>query len=433
MVDTNSSWLAQALWELEVTVAWMSSCRDDRPDMERALRDATGRADLVVVSGGLGPTQDDLTVDVVAAMLGVAPVIHEPSRKLMEERFAAAKFRLTPNNLRQVEVPEGAFVLANPVGLAPGFEVSMSGTPVVCMPGVPRELKAIFTSAVKDRVVALRESRGERVQRIARRIYRTFGAGESHIATRLEGVGADSAGTSIHYQAKFPEVLVKLVIRDRDQSAAMERLESLDSEIRERLTPDLYGTDDDSLPAALGRALMNVGATMATAESCTGGMIGALITEVAGSSAYYLGGAVTYSNEEKKRQLGVSEATLVEHGAVSEACVVEMARGARDRVGVDYAVAVSGVAGPQGGTAEKPVGTVWVAVVGPRGSATKRLQWPGDRQRIRRLTAHWALRMILGALRDDSVDRAQDDPRAGQKASQTAERPGGAGAGAENE
>ncbi|HUH03492.1 MAG TPA: competence/damage-inducible protein A [Kofleriaceae bacterium] len=396
IVDTNSSWLAAKLWDLDITVAWMTSCRDLNEDIERTLRDATGRADLVLVSGGLGPTEDDLTVDVVATLVGVGAVEDAAARTHMEERYRAASFALTPNNLRQVRVPEGARVLGNPAGQAPAFEVELGGVPVVCMPGIPRELHAIFERSLRARVVELREARGEKVERIARRIFRVFGKGESHIAQALEGVVEDVKGASLHYQVKFPETLVKVVVRDRDLEVARSRLEAVDARIRAALGARLYGVDDDSLPAALGRALQAAQASLATAESCTAGMIGSLITSVPGASGYYVGGAVTYANQEKVRQLGVSPATLEREGAVSEACAIEMAHGTRARFGTEYAVAVTGIAGPEGGTPDKPVGTVWLAVVGPTGEPrTRRFVWPGARDQIRTLASYWALAMVL--------------------------------------
>lgn len=401
IVDTNAAWMAGQLWDLDVTVAWMTSCRDEAADIRQAVNSARSRADLVLVSGGLGPTEDDRTVDEISALIGVEPMVDEPSRRRMEERIAKLGMTPMPSHLRQVRVPAGARVLANPVGAAPGFEVSLEGTPVFCMPGVPREMKAIFASA-SERIIALRESRGEHVERIARRTFRTFGAGESQVATALEGVMAGIEGGSLHYQVPFPEVLVKVVVRDPDASRAAARLDEVDRRIRQRLGIRVHAVDDDSMPAVLGRALHEAGATLVTAESCTGGLVGALVTEVPGSSAYFLGGAVTYTNEEKTRQLGVRPETLAAHGAVSEECVTEMAQGARARFGADYAVSVSGVAGPGGGSEEKPVGTVWLAVAGPRGCATKRMRWPGDRARIRRLAAFWAMALVLRAVREAS-------------------------------
>ncbi|HTE52047.1 MAG TPA: competence/damage-inducible protein A [Kofleriaceae bacterium] len=398
IIDTNSSWLAAELWDLDVTCSWMTSCRDVAADMGQALRQAVARADVVICSGGLGPTEDDLTVDVVADLIGAEPETHQPSLERMEARFAAASYRLTPNNMRQVRAPGGARVYDNPAGQAPGFEVTLDGVPVICMPGVPRELRAIFETAVRGRLLELRDG-GAGGERIARRTYRVFGRGESHIAAALEGVLGGAAGATLHYQVAFPETLVKVVVRDPDPAAASARLAELDREVRARLGDWCYGEGSDSLAAALGRALAGRGLTMATAESCTGGMVGGLITAVAGSSRYYVGGAVCYSNQEKVRQLGVSQATLDRHGAVSEECAREMAAGMRARSGADLAVSVTGVAGPDGGTADKPVGLVWLAVAGPGdASLARHFVWPGARDQVRGLAAYWALALALRAI-----------------------------------
>ena len=252
-------------------------------------------------------------------------------------------------------------------------------------------LKGIFGAHLDARLRELREQRGEAIEHLARRRFRVFGKGESRIAAKLEGLSLDE-GASLHYQVKFPETLVKVVVRNRDAALAEQTLARLDAEIRERLGWLVYGVEDTSLAEVVGAELLARGQTLATAESCTGGMIGSLITAVPGSSAYYLGGGVTYSNEEKVRQLGVRETTLIAHGAVSSEVVEEMAAGVRERSGASYGLAVSGVAGPGGGTEDKPVGTVWVGVARPDGGTySKKFHWPGDRNRVRTLAAHWAL------------------------------------------
>jgi nicotinamide-nucleotide amidase len=395
ITDTNSAWLAEQLWSLDVTVSWISSCRDIADDIYDAVDRAVNRTAVVVVSGGLGPTEDDLTVDVISRSAGVEPVIDAESLQRMEQRFAQTGYRLTSNSRRQVRVPKGSRVFINQIGLAPGFEVTVGGVPVICLPGVPRELKSLFTGQISSRLVSLRESSGAPAERIARRVLRVFGMGESQIATAIGDAAAGVPGASLHYQVSFPETLVKVVVRDTDREAADRRLAEIEQRVRARLGDKLYGQDDDTLAAVVGRRLAVLGATLATAESCTGGLVGALITEVAGASSYYRGGAVVYDNAEKVRQLGVEEATLGAHGAVSRECVVEMAQGACRRFAVDYAVAVSGIAGPGGGTADKPVGTVWIAVAGPDRTDSRHYVWPGSRDQIRSLAAHAALAMVL--------------------------------------
>jgi nicotinamide-nucleotide amidase len=398
IVDTNSSWLAARLWDLDVTVRWMTSCRDDAEDMRRAFTEAAGRADVVLVSGGLGPTEDDLTVDVVAELVGVAAVIDEPARAQMAAWFTARGAPIAAIQLRQVRVPAGARVYPNRAGLAPGFEVQIGGTPVLCVPGVPREMHAIVEHGMGPRVAELRDARGA-APRIAREIFRVFGRGESQISEACRGVVDGVPGASIHYQVKFPETLVKIVVRDPDVASAQARLADVRAELGKRLGKHLYGTGEATLPVVLGRALKERGLKVATAESCTGGLIGELITSVPGSSAYFTGGAIVYANEEKVRQLGVRRETLAEHGAVSEACVREMALGALERFGVDLAVATTGVAGPDGGSPDRPVGTVWLAVARRDGEVTtKLLHWPQARDMIRLLTAWWAMALLKEAV-----------------------------------
>lgn len=407
IVDTNSSTLAARLWELSITTRWMTSCNDDEADIIAALTQAVARADLVVCSGGLGPTEDDLTVDVVAGMAGVEPVIDDAARARLESWFTqrvlptisgqSAPTSVTPLLLRQVRVPAGARVYLNPAGLAPSFEVAIRGVPVVCLPGFPREIAAILEASLERRFAELRDASGA-VEHIARRIYRTFGRGESQISQACRGLIDGVPGASIHYQVKFPETLVKLVIRDRDAAAGAGRLAELDAAIRERLRGVLYGDGDETLVERAVRRLIEAGKTVATAESCTGGMIGELLTRRPGSSQAFLGGAITYSNAEKVRQLGVRAETLASHGAVSEETVREMAVGARERVGADLGVAVSGVAGPDGGTPDKPVGTVWLALASAGGVTTKKLAWPGARDQIRTLASWWALKLIDEAI-----------------------------------
>ncbi len=419
IIDTNSAYLAAQLWDLGVTTRWMTSCNDDEADLAAAVTQAVSRADLVVCSGGLGPTEDDLTVDVVARLAGVEPVIDGPARARMEAWFAG-RVEVTPIQLRQVRVPSGARVHENPVGLAPCFEVTMAipgggKVPVICLPGVPRELYAIFDRGLRAHLTKLRDARPER-EAIARRIYRVFGRGESQISQACRGLVDNVPKTSIHYQVKFPETLVKLVCRDRDQAVADARLAELDHEIRQRLAPQLYSTSEsggesESMIERVMRRLLAAKQTCATAESCTGGMVGEMLTRMPGSSNAFLGGAITYTNDEKERQLGVRHETLVAHGAVSEETAREMSAGARERFGCDHAVAITGIAGPDGGSAEKPVGTVWISLASKDGRhVARKLLWPSTRDQVRLLSAWWALALIDAAVtlpEDSEAERAR--------------------------
>lgn len=399
IVNTNASFMAAALWERGIVVTWMTSCRDEPADCLAAFATAAGRADILLCSGGLGPTEDDLTVDLVSQALGVEPVIHEPSRLRMVERFAALKFEMTPNNLRQVRVPAGARAIDNNAGLAPGFEVAFPApggktVPLFATPGPPRELRAVWDEHIGKRLGELAPERAH----VAKKILRCFGRGESHLDHALRGFVDGVEGASIHYQVAYPETLVKLVVRG-PREAAEAKLAELVAEARRRLGDAVYGEDDNSMAATLHAALVAKGATLGAAESCTGGLLGTLYTDVPGASSTFLGSIVAYAYEAKVALLDVKKATLDAHGAVSEPCAREMALGARARLGSTWAIAITGIAGPAGGTPEKPVGTVHLAVAGPNGALHhKHLAWRGSREQIRRLAAFWGMALCLRAI-----------------------------------
>jgi nicotinamide-nucleotide amidase len=311
----------------------------------------------------------------------------------MRARFAARGFELTPNNQRQVRVPTGAVVMPNEPGLAPGFGVKMGETELYFMPGVPREMKSIFDQHIAVRVAA--RVGGVRSQK---RIWRVTGKGESHVDHALRGLIDGLEDATLHFRIAYPENLVTVVVKRADEAEATRVLDKLDAEVRARLGDHVYATGETTLAAAVGQRLSARGQTVAVAESCTGGMIGQWITAVAGSSQWFVGGVIAYANSVKEGLLGVAAATLAAHGAVSEPVVFEMADGARRATGAQWGIAVSGVAGPGGGTDEKPVGTVFVAVVGDGVREARKLFWPAEREQIRQLAAQAALHLLFKRL-----------------------------------
>jgi nicotinamide-nucleotide amidase len=397
IVDTNSAFLAERLLRLDVEARFHTTVLDDRADIADAFRRAVSRADVVLVSGGLGPTRDDLTIEVLAEAFGRKLVLHEPSLAALRAFFARFGREMAAINEKQAWFPEGAEVLENPIGTAPGcmLEVSPGGPLVFCMPGVPRELYRMTDEQVLPRIAALR-----RVTAYARgALLRTFGIGESNLDERLRGL-ALPPGVELGFRTQFPDNHVRPVARAATPEEADAKLQAALAAIRERLGSLVYGEGEDTLEVVLGRLLAERGRTLATAESCTGGMIAELLTAVPGSSAYLRGGVVAYANEAKTALLGVPEALLAEHGAVSDAVARAMAEGARARFATDYAVAVTGIAGPTGGTQEKPVGLVHVALADAAGSESRELLFAFDRERNRRLAAQvamdWVRRRLLG-------------------------------------
>lgn len=401
IIDSNAAWLGEQLTELGIHVRYRQGTNDQPDDIAAALRLAAARSDVVLVSGGLGPTSDDLTVDVAAQLCGVEPVVEPEHERRMRDRFTERKLPFSPNNLRQVRVPQGATVLPNHQGLAPGFLIDCGAGGVgwapgaarlFFMPGVPREQRPMFLAEIAPR---LRAQGGQHVAS-RRRVYRVIGLGESQVDHRLQGLAelVPAGGLTVHYRLAFPEVLVTLVAEGSDEAAAQAVLDRLHPEVLQRLGRAIYSETADELQVVLGRELRERGATLVTAESCTGGLIGQILTSTRGSSAYYQGGVIAYANEVKVALLDVRPETIAAHGAVSEACVREMAEGARRRLQATYAIAVSGVAGPDGGTPDKPVGTVHLAAAGPDETLHRKLLWPGDREQIRRIAAVAALNLL---------------------------------------
>jgi len=395
IVDSNKSFLSDRLLSLDIETRFHTSVRDEPEDMIDAFRHAAGRSDVVLVSGGLGPTRDDLTVEVLAQAFGRELVLDEPSLAGIEAFFARFGRTMAANNAKQAWFPEGAEVLPNPIGTAPGCLLEVEGTLFFCMPGVPRELYRMMDEQVLPRVAA--RSEGGAVVRAA--LLRTFGMGESNLDDSLRDFAKDGDVT-LGFRTAFPDNYLRPVVRASSAEEADAKLARACAAIRERLGVLVYGEGDETLEAVVGGLLRERGATVAVAESCTGGMLGERITAVPGSSDYFLGGVVAYANAAKTALLGVPEEVLAAEGAVSEATARAMAEAVRARFGASFGVATTGISGPGGGSEEKPVGLVWVAVAGPEGTDARDFVFPFDRERHRKLTTQvgldWIRRLLLG-------------------------------------
>lgn len=401
IVDSNKSFLSDRLLALDIQTHFHSSVRDDRDDMRDAFRRAIGRADVVLVSGGLGPTRDDLTTEVLAETLGLDLVRDDASLEAIRAFFANVGREMARNNEKQAWFPRGADVLANPIGTAPGFMVAAEGALVFCMPGVPRELHRMMDEQVLPRIAARRSAVAGGPSIVVRAaLLRTFGIGESSLDAELADI-ANESDVALGFRTAFPDNYLRPLARAATVAEAEEKLAHLCAAVRERLGAVVYGEGDDTLEVVVVRALRERGLTLATAESCTGGSIAAKLTDVPGSSACFRGGVVAYANDAKVALLGVDAGVLAEHGAVSEPVARAMAEGARARFGADLALATTGISGPDGGTEEKPVGLVYIALASERGTYCDRFVFPLDRARHRQLTTHtaldWVRRSLLGA------------------------------------
>jgi nicotinamide-nucleotide amidase len=393
IVDTNANWLADKLFELGIDVTAVLTVGDYPERLEWAWRQAIAHADLVVSTGGIGPTADDLTSETVARVAGVPLVMHAESAERIRGFFAAAKRPMPENNLRQAMIPDGAVIVPNPLGTAPGYRLAVGSTQLVVLPGVPREMKPMIENEVLPWV---RAQRGGQVY--LARVFQTFGITESGLDALVAGVVAPEEGR-ISFRASFPEVSLRVVVHGEPGEAAR-RLEVVAARLRERLGPCVYGEGAVTMQEMVGRALAERRLTLAVAESCTGGLVGHRCTEVPGSSTWFRGGVVAYANEVKRQLLGVREETLARCGAVSEETAGEMADGVRRALGTDVAVGVTGIAGPTGGTPEKPVGTVCFGLSRADGTVTHRYPLWGSRDWVKLLASQialdWVRRAALG-------------------------------------
>lgn len=390
LINSNAAWLSEQLTTLGFEVTEHLTIDDDEPRIVQAVQRLSEVHQVVVSTGGLGPTTDDLTTVAFAKALGVS-IARDPEVVEHLEKLAAWHGRtLPPNNLKQADFPVGAEVLANEQGTAPGFTVQRGGCLFFVMPGVPREMKHIFEQRVVPRIAHLAERNSHQIH------FRTFGMTESALGQALDGVEAQFPGVTIGYRASFPEIELKVLARALPVSAAVQLAERAAEEVKRRVGSVIYGDREDTYAGAAGRTLRNLGSTLAVAESCTGGMLGSMLTSVPGSSEYLLLDAVTYSNAAKTSVLGVNDGTLRAYGAVSEETALEMVRGVLRISGADLGVAVTGIAGPGGGTDDKPVGTVWIAVGRRDGVAyARRFLFRSDRERIRTMSSYTALRLVL--------------------------------------
>lgn len=388
ILNTNAQYLAKQLAELGITLHYQTVVGDNPQRLTNALDTAFGRADLVITTGGLGPTQDDLTKETVAAYFDAPMVLHEDILAEIKAYFRRMERPFTDNNIKQAEFPEGSFVIPNNNGTAPGCIIEKDGKIAVVLPGPPRENIPMFEDTVK---AYLREKSG--IQIFSRTVH-IFGIGEATLEQMLLDLIEGTDPTVATY-AKDGEVEVRVSSAAQTEKQAQGKIEPVLDIIRERAGDAIYGYDDTSVVETVLDALKNRGWKLATAESCTGGMIASALVDISGSSEVFEAGFVTYANRAKMKMIGVQPQTLEQFGAVSEQTAQEMAEGARREADVDIAVSVTGVAGPLGGTPEKPVGLVYIAVATGEKTVCQEFHFPGNRLKIRTLTMKNALKMVL--------------------------------------
>ncbi len=388
-LDTNSPWLSRKLAEIGITVRWHTIIGDDLDDNLQAFRIAAERADLVVSTGGLGPTQDDLTREALSRVAKAPLELHEPSLAAIEQMFAQRGRVMPEANRVQAYCPRGGVMLPNEHGTAPGIWLETPQTVFVALPGPPREMQPMWEQEVVPR---LRQRFGQTGVTIHRRI-NTFGWGESMVEEKVRDLTRRGHVPEVGITAHDAVVSLRIIGRGPDAEAAWKQIEPIEKLIRDRLGPIVFGVDDEDLHDVVARMLHERGLTIATAESLTGGLVAQMLSRVPGVSENLRGGVVAYTNEVKRDWLGVPQELLDRYGAVSEQVAEAMAVGCRQRFGTDLAVSTTGLAGPGGGTPEKPVGLVYAAVAWEGGVRSSHFLWGTERTQIQGRAARMALNL----------------------------------------
>lgn len=391
--DTNSLWLTEKLNEIGIEVKLKTVVGDDQPRLEEAIGDALKRSDLVITTGGLGPTEDDITRQSAANAVGIPLVYHNDLEVHLRERFKRWGREMPEINKRQAFVIEGAEVLPNPNGSAVGMMMEIGAKMLALFPGPPREMHPMFLEHVFPRL----EERADGIL-VRRRVLKVSGMGESAVDEVIAPIYRSYTDVETSILFNRIEIEVHISTKGRSAEDCDARLAKLAGEISNALGTAVFATNGEMMEEVIGEMLRTRNKTLSTAESCTGGLIGMRLTEVPGSSNFFMEGAITYSNGSKVRTLGVDPAILEEFGAVSEQTAEAMAAGMRQRTGTDYAISVTGIAGPDGGSREKPVGTVWIGLSTERRTSSRKFRLPGDRELVRWRSSQAALDLLRRAI-----------------------------------
>jgi competence/damage-inducible protein CinA-like protein len=387
--DTNSLWLTEKLNSIGIEVKLKTIVGDDDARLEEAIKDAVRRSKVVITTGGLGPTEDDITRKVAARAMGRRLLLNETVLEEIRNRFRAFGRPMPERNSRQAMVIDGAEVLDNPNGSAPGLFLEHNGTSIALLPGPPREMQPMFENHVQPK---LADKAG--YLRVVRRILKVAGIGESAVDEKIAPVYTQYTNPQTTILFNKSEIEIHLTATARTDEEAESLLDTVSARLEERLGHSIFAFRGESMEEIVGMRLSVTGYTLAVAESCTGGLIAERLTEISGASKYFIEGAVVYSNEAKIRALGVGQKLLREHGAVSAEVAQAMAAGIRKRAGTDFGLSVTGIAGPSGGTEEKPVGLVYIALASEGHTEHRKLILPGDRHLIRWRASQAALDML---------------------------------------
>lgn len=393
IVDTNAAWLSNELLPLGITVSQHVTVADDLDSITTNLQRCGELADVLLVTGGLGPTEDDLTRHAIANVLGSELQLDQRSLEQIERFFVKLNRKSAPTNRIQAMIPQGCDVIDNPVGTAPGMITQIGRVAAYFLPGVPAEMKQMFADTVKPKLMQLAKQLGTR-QIVVSRSLHAVGTGESNIAEMLGDTMARGKNPIVNCTVTSGIISVRIDARADDKHTAQQLIIPVEQEVRQKLGDYVFGCDDDTLAGVVGGLLGRKGKSLAVAESCTGGLLAKNITDISGASEYFKCGWVTYSNAAKIELLQVAPETIEQYGAVSEQVAKQLAYNAMNLADADYALAVTGIAGPTGGSVDKPVGLVYIGLADKSNVTVTRNQFVGGRQKIRRYTVVSALNML---------------------------------------
>jgi nicotinamide-nucleotide amidase len=393
-LDTNAHWMSHALDEASIRVIRRTTCGDDEQEILNAFAEAESRADIILITGGLGPTNDDLTKPCLAKYFDCEIKVNDQALAELEAYMTSRKRKLNNLTRLQASLPEKSEMVSNERGTAAGIWFNKNGKVFVSMPGVPHEMKHMMTHHVIPRL-----KKTFTIPIIYHKIIRVAGIGESWLAEKIaDWENALPSNVKLAYLPTFSDLKLRLTANGSDLESEKMQVQKLIDDLLPLIKEYHYGYDDETLEVTIGKLLKEKKATLAIAESCTGGYIAHKITSVPGSSAYFNGAITPYQNAMKMKLLDVKEQTLIDHGAVSKETVTAMAQNVRQKFDADYGLATSGIAGPDGGTREKPVGTIWIACSSAKGTITKKLQLTKDRDVNIRLTSVMALHLLYQRL-----------------------------------
>ncbi len=392
IVDTNSQYLAGKLTNYGFDIHFITSVGDNRKRVFEAIKQATERSDIVITTGGLGPTDDDITREIISDVTGKKLQLNSELLRDLEDLFEHRKYKMTKNNKKQAYLPDSAIALKNELGTAPGILLEMNDAVIIAMPGVPREMKNIF----RNEVIPYLKNKNNQI--IRSKTLNFFSIGESSLEMKIKDILDKQLNPTLALLAGTAEVKIRITAKGNSEKEVFRLIKEAEQEIRERVGEYIYGTDDLGFPSIVGGLLSKNSLTISLAESCTGGLVGNRITDIPGSSQYFMGGLIVYSNQAKIEQLGVKKETLEKYGAVSKNTAEEMAVNIREIMKTDIGVSLTGIAGPGGGSKEKPVGLVFIGLATGQKAKVYKLNLHGDREWNKWISSQYALFYVYNYL-----------------------------------